>query len=56
MKLNRHTDRDDVNHGVIQERTNIGVAIRNMKLIGNMFETSGIGIGQRHNLCVIKPT
>jgi hypothetical protein len=56
MKLSRHTDRDDVNHGVFQERTNVGVAIRDMKSVGNLFEASGIGIGQRYDLCVIKPT
>jgi len=27
-----------------------------MKSIGNMFEASGIGIGQRYDLRVIKPT
>jgi hypothetical protein len=27
-----------------------------MKSVGNLFEASGIGIGQRYDLCVIKPT
>ena len=56
MKLSRHTDCDEVNHRAIQECTNVGIAISDMKSVGNLFETSGIGIGQRYDLCIIKPT
>jgi hypothetical protein len=56
MKLSRHTDCDEVNHCIIQECKNVGIAISDMKSVGNLFEASGIGIGQRYDLCVIKPT
>jgi hypothetical protein len=40
MVLNRNTHRDDVHRGLIEERANVGVAMRNPELIGNLVKAS----------------